>query len=56
VSRVRVEVWLPSEECWEPLDLSDVKFDGFDVVVGYANFRIFVDGEEIYNTLKVRKI
>lgn len=54
MSRVRVEVWLSSEDKWEMLDFGDVRFNGFDVVVGYADLRIFVDGEEIYNTLKVK--
>lgn len=56
MSRIRVEVWLSSEGEWEMIDFSDVKFNGFDVVIGYADFRIFVDGEEVYNSLKVKKV
>jgi hypothetical protein len=56
VSRIRVEVWLTSEGEWEMIDFSDVRFNGFDVVIGYADFRVFVDGEEVYNSLKVKKV
>ena len=56
MSRIRIEVWLTSEDKWETVDFSDVRFNGFDVVIGYADFRIFVDGEEVYNSLKVRKV
>jgi hypothetical protein len=55
VSRLRVEVWLTSEDKWEPLDFSDVRFNGFDVVLGYADFRVLVDEEEVYNSMKRRK-
>jgi len=54
VSRLRVEVWLTSEDKWEPLDFSDVRFNGFDVVLGYADFRVFVDEEEVFNSMKRR--
>jgi hypothetical protein len=54
VSRLRVEVWLTSEDKWEPLDFSDVQFNGFDVVLGYADFRFLVDEEEVYNSMKRR--
>lgn len=54
MSRVRVEVWLTSEDKWESLDFSDVRFNGFDVVLGYADFRIFVDEEEVYNSMRRR--
>lgn len=55
MSRLRVEVWLTSEDKWEPLDFSDVRFNGFDVVLGYADFRVLVDEEEVYNSMKRRK-
>ena len=58
MSRIRLEVWDTkhgsSKGHWVALDLRSVSFAGYEVIIGYQNFRVLVDDRVVFSTVEVK--
>jgi len=56
---IRLEVWNSRKKNWVPLDLGSVRFASYyfhdgNIMIGYKDFRLLVNGKEEYCTMKVK--
>ena len=52
---IRLEVWDSRLKNWVLLDWGNVQVGSGEIMIGYKNFRLLVNGKEEYSTLKVKK-
>jgi len=51
---IRLEVWDPLLKNWVLLDWGSVQVGSGEIMIGYKNFRLLVNGKEVFSTLRVK--
>lgn len=52
---IRLEVWDSRKKNWVLMDFGNVRVGSGEIMIGFKDFRLLVNGKEVFSTLKEEK-